>query len=61
MSSSGGGDGMSGVGGQQQEGAAEHGAPGEGAECLCCLEDLDAGNYVEYRATAGTWVCMGLV
>lgn len=40
---------------QQQE--QEHGAPREGAECQCCWEDLDGGNYVEYRAVAGGWVC----
>lgn len=34
----------------------EHGAPAEGLECECCMEDIDAGNYVEYRATAGECV-----
>lgn len=43
--------------GEQQEQQQEHGAPGEGAECQCCWEDLDGGNYVEYRATAGGWIC----
>lgn len=33
-----------------------HGAPPDGLECLCLFEDIDASNYVEYRAfPSGVW------
>lgn len=42
---------------QEQQQQHEHGAPVDGAECICCMEDLDAGNYVEWRAAAGAFIC----
>mmetsp|Transcript_23304 Transcript_23304/g.71996 ORF Transcript_23304/g.71996 Transcript_23304/m.71996 type:complete len:163 (+) Transcript_23304:112-600(+) len=35
---------------------SEHGTPKEGMECLAMFEDIDATNYVEYRAApSGIW------
>lgn len=31
----------------------DHGKPSEGMECACCMEDIDEGNYVEYRTGEG--------
>lgn len=31
------------------KGSKDHAAPPAGAECLCCMGDLDATNYVEYQ------------
>lgn len=33
--------------------ATAHGKPAEGMECMCCMDDIDETNYVEYRTGEG--------
>jgi len=34
-----------------------HNSPEDGAECLCCYDDIDSSNYVEYKASEdGEWL-----
>ncbi|CAM9715916.1 unnamed protein product, partial [Heterosigma akashiwo] len=34
-----------------------HNSPEDGAECLCCYDDVDSSNYVEYKASEdGEWL-----
>lgn len=32
---------------------ATHGTPEAGMECACCYDDIESGNYVEYRTGEG--------
>lgn len=38
---------------------AAHGKPVEDMECMCCMDDIDETNYVEYRTGEG--VCDNLL
>lgn len=31
----------------------KHGTPADGMECMCCMDDIDDTNYVEYRTGEG--------
>lgn len=30
----------------------DHGAPAEGQECLCCMDDIDKDTYCEYQLSS---------
>ena len=40
--------------------SAAHGAPAEGATCMCCWDDVSSENYVEYKfESASNWLPSG--
>ncbi len=41
--------------------SAAHGAPVEGATCMCCWDDVTSDNYVEYRfESSSSWHPSGM-
>jgi|MesohylFT_1024984.scaffolds.fasta_scaffold477611_1 hypothetical protein len=41
--------------------SAAHGAPVEGATCMCCWDDVTSDNYVEYRfESSASWHPSGI-
>ena len=40
--------------------SAAHGAPAEGATCMCCWDDVSLENYVEYKfESSSNWLPSG--